>query len=133
MSLLGQGTNMRSFFMAIPGLLLVNVSAVQSQAPTRGPERTGTIVKIVLATADEKKQGLLATITVKDGVVEVPVRITADTRLWISKGKLGDVAKPGDFKVGEPVSVWLKTEASGRVKTEQFMSFRPGEPDLPPR
>lgn len=118
--------------MAMLTLVLSRLSAVRSEPPTRSPERTGTIVKIVLATEAQKKEGILATITIKDKGVELPVPITADTRLWISKGKLGQVAKPGDFQVGEPVSVWFKEDTKGKIRTEQFMSFRPGSPDLPP-
>lgn len=119
--------------IVVVGTLAVLGLAFGAEAPTRSPERMGKIVKIVLATPAEKEQGVLATITINDGKEDVPVSITTDTKLWISKGKLGEAGKPEDFKVGEQVSVWLKKDDKGKLKTEQFMVFRKGEPDLPPR
>jgi hypothetical protein len=118
--------------IAILVLMLCSITAVHSDpAPTRGPERTGKIAKIVLATEAEKKEGILATITIKDKDAELFVQVTTDTKLWISKGKLGDIAKPSDFQVGEPVSVWFKKDDKGKIRTEQVMSFRAGVPDVP--
>src|SRR5262249_47770797 len=121
------------FVSAFAILALLSVGAtVHAAAPTRSPERTGKIVKIAAPTDAEKKDGILATITVKDKDAKFLVQITADTILFISKGKDGDVGKVGDFKVGDPVSVWFKKDDSGKQRTEQLMAFRAGVPDLPP-
>jgi hypothetical protein len=116
----------------VMGTLVLLGLTCGAEAPTRAPERTGKIVKVALATLAEKEQSILATITINDGKEDVPVSIATDTKLWISKGKLGEIGKPEDFKVGEQVSVWLKKDDKGKLKTEQFMVFRKGEADLPP-
>jgi RNA polymerase sigma factor (sigma-70 family) len=99
--------------------------------PNRAPEYTGKIVKVTMPTEDEKKRGILATLTVRDKDTRFMVPITKDTRIFISKGKLGDVGTPKDLQIDDPVSIWVLKDEQGKEWIEQVMAFQKGEPDLP--
>jgi hypothetical protein len=118
------------------GFLLVVVNAGDAQTPdrTRKFDSEGTISKIVPATEAEKKDGILATITLKDR--ETTVQITKETELQIAKGKLVEKGTADDLKKDDRVSVWFEGTPDKsdppKVKAARVMIFRAGKPDLPP-
>jgi hypothetical protein len=98
---------------------------VRSQTPNGKYDDEGVIVKIVPATDAEKKDGLLATITLKDG--KNSIRITGDTKLQAQKGKLVENVTADALKEGAQVSVWFlgKPDKSDppTVKAEGVLIF----------
>jgi hypothetical protein len=100
----------------------------RSQTPNRKYDDEGVIAKIVTATDAEKKDGLLATITLKDG--KTSIRITGDTKLQAQKCKLVENVTADALKEGAQVSVWFvgKPDKSDppTVKAEGVLIF-PGK------
>jgi len=106
-------------------------SELQAQPPIgRSPDLYENITKVVKATEEEQKTGLLATIWLKGS--NVAVHVTKETQLPISKGKLQEKGTVADLKVGERVSVWYtgkvtKTDPP-QAKAYMVMIFQPGKP-----
>jgi len=128
---------MRCVIMAgLFGFLLV-AAVGHAQAPdcTRKFDSEGSIAKIVPATDAEKKDGIVATIVLKDK--DLTIQITKETELQIAKGKLVEKGTADDLKKDDRVSVWFegKPDKSDppNVKAERVMIFRAGKPDLPPQ
>src|ERR1700687_2762525 len=130
-----RGFPMRRIIVAgLFGLLLV-AAVGPAQAPDRNRkfDSEGSVAKIVPATDAEKKDGIVATIILKDK--ELTIQITKETELQIAKGKLVEKGTADDLKKDDRVSVWFegKPDKSDppKVKAERVMIFRAGKPDLP--
>src|SRR6266849_1227743 len=116
-------------------LLVVAVGRAQAPDRTRKFDSEGTIAKIVTPTDAEKKDGIVATLVLKDK--DLTIQITKETELQIAKGKLVEKGTADDLKKDDRVSVWFagKPDKSDppKVKAERVMIFRSGQPDPPPR
>jgi hypothetical protein len=119
--------------LAVPFLFCVllcgtPVGDARARTPNRKFDVEGTIAKIVPATDAEKKDGLLATITLKD--MDTVIQITKDTDLQRQMGKLVENATADALKEGGHVSVWLKGTPEKtdppKVKAEGVLIF-PGK------
>jgi hypothetical protein len=111
-------------------VLLLGASA--RDAPARTPNRKydaeGIIAKVVPATEVEKKDGLVATIALKD--MDTVIQVTKDTDLQRQMGKLVENAAADALKEGGHVSVWFagtpEESDPPKVKAEGVLIF-PGK------
>jgi hypothetical protein len=128
--------HMRGILAASVLIFLVAVATVATaQAPdrTRKFDSEGTFAKIIPATDAEKKEGILASMVLKDK--DLTIQITKETELQIAKGKLVEKGTVDDLKKDDRVSVWYKDKPDNsdppKVKAERVMIFRAGKPDVP--
>ena len=93
--------------VVVPTLLLGLLWEVSlgSAAPIRKFDVAGVIARVVPASDAEKKQGILATITLQDA--GETIQITKETELNRQMGKLVPKATLDDLKEGRQVSVWI--------------------------
>lgn len=88
------------------GFVIVYLACAASAVlPTRKYDLHEVVEKVVPATEAEKKDGILATVFLKDRKEGVPV--TKDTAIHIQMGKLVPAGEVGDIKAGSKVSIWL--------------------------
>jgi hypothetical protein len=91
---------------------LFGLMLVAAVGPAQAPDRTrkfdseGTIAKIAPASDAEKKDGIVATIVLKDK--NLTIQITKETELQIAKGKLVEKGTADDLKKDDRVSVWFE-------------------------
>jgi hypothetical protein len=130
--------DVRFFTLAVLGSALLFVAFARdarSQPPGRNPDVHSTITKIMKPSEEDKKNGILATITVKDS--DVAVQITKGTRFQIARGKLVEEGTVDALVVGDRVSAWFEGKPTKtdppQVKAGTLILFRAGKPDLPPR
>jgi WD40 repeat protein len=90
----------------------------------------GKIARIDKASVNDKKKGVLVTITI-DGY-GVPAQFTQDTELEVARGKLVETGMVDDLQVGDWISVWFKsrpgTFENQPRPAERVMLFRTGDP-----
>jgi hypothetical protein len=91
----------------LSGLLSLSAEGVsQASIPIRRYDEHGIIAKVNHPTKAEAKAGVLLTIVLKDS--NRAIDVTKETDLHRQKGKLVPAALPGDLKIGQRVSVWLR-------------------------
>jgi hypothetical protein len=118
------------------GYFLAVTAVTNAQAPERNRkfDGEGSVAKIIPATDAEKKEGIVATMVLKDK--DLTIQITNKTELQIAKGKLVEKGSADDLKKEDRVSVWYKGKPdksdAPNVKAERVMIFRAGKSDLPP-
>jgi WD40 repeat protein len=95
---------------------------------TRSPDREGHVATIRPATDAEKKDGILAVLTL--GGRKGPILVTRKTELQFAKGKLVEEATPASFVKGDHISVWLPGGPQNitSARAELIIIFRPGRP-----
>jgi hypothetical protein len=113
-------------FLFAAALAAWGVSTCWAHAPTpnRQYDAEGTIARIVPATKEQKKDGVLATFTLKGQ--DLTIQVTRDTALQRQNGKLVDDITVDAVKKGAKVSVWFKEKpekSDSTVKAEGVLVF----------
>jgi hypothetical protein len=111
-------------FAATIAELAVSTCWARAPLPIRRFDVEGTIARIVPATGDQKKDGILATVTLKGQ--DLTIQITRDTPLQRQNGKLVDDITVDALQKGAKVSIWLKDKpekSASTVKAEGVLVF----------
>jgi hypothetical protein len=77
--------------------------------PIRAPEVEATVVKVVPATEAEKKNGVVATLFLKDQ--KNGIQVMRETAIHKQMGKLVPLVEASEIKAGQKLSVWTKAKS----------------------